>query len=176
MLANIWTPSQSTECANETCLFILFFIEAYIIPLSKLFSELTSQCTLLHSWWSKVRPWRYGHSTKHSIWNRFLPQFIYPFWTRNSGLETLRQYLKQAREELSNRLLDIVYADPAKPNKWWMSFSKRKFLSLLSSFFLLSIHLKGSWINPSKTPPLSSSLYRYLVYLSVISASISLHV
>eukprot|EP01113_Clastostelium_recurvatum_P030802 TRINITY_DN377_c0_g1_i2.p1 TRINITY_DN377_c0_g1~~TRINITY_DN377_c0_g1_i2.p1 ORF type:complete len:191 (+),score=70.36 TRINITY_DN377_c0_g1_i2:54-575(+) len=44
--------------------------------------------------------------------------------------ELLRQYLTQARTELNQRLLERVYArDPSKPGKWWMCFSKRKFLN-----------------------------------------------
>ncbi|KAI6251372.1 Actin-related protein 2/3 complex subunit 3 [Erysiphe necator] len=43
--------------------------------------------------------------------------------------ETLRQYLCQLRQELASRLLARIYAEgPDKPSKWWLSFSKRKFM------------------------------------------------
>ncbi|EGC30776.1 hypothetical protein DICPUDRAFT_58101 [Dictyostelium purpureum] len=44
--------------------------------------------------------------------------------------DTLRQYFTQLRIEIGVRLTQRVYAvDPARPNKWWMCFSKRKFLN-----------------------------------------------
>ncbi|KAF2012589.1 actin-related protein 2/3 complex subunit 4, partial [Aaosphaeria arxii CBS 175.79] len=43
--------------------------------------------------------------------------------------ETLRQYLVQMRQELATRLLNRVYGDGTNvPSKWWLSFTKRKFM------------------------------------------------
>ncbi|KAF2802647.1 ARP2/3 complex, 21 kDa p21-Arc subunit [Mytilinidion resinicola] len=43
--------------------------------------------------------------------------------------EQLRQYIMQMRQELAQRLLGRVYADGATtPSKWWLSFTKRKFM------------------------------------------------
>ncbi|KAH8820673.1 actin-related protein 2/3 complex subunit 3 [Xylogone sp. PMI_703] len=43
--------------------------------------------------------------------------------------ETLRQYLSQVRQEIAQRLLARVYDDiDSKPSKWWLSFTKRKFM------------------------------------------------
>jgi len=42
--------------------------------------------------------------------------------------ETWRLYMKQAREELSFRVLDVLYYSDGSRNKWWFSFSKRKFM------------------------------------------------
>ncbi|KAI1275891.1 ARP2/3 complex ARPC3 subunit [Xylaria sp. FL0933] len=44
--------------------------------------------------------------------------------------EQLRQYLSQVRQELAARLLARVYEDggDGKPSKWWLSFTKRKFM------------------------------------------------
>ncbi|KAJ4422017.1 subunit of the Arp2/3 complex [Gnomoniopsis sp. IMI 355080] len=43
--------------------------------------------------------------------------------------EQLRQYMGQVRQELATRLLARVYADSDdKPSKWWLSFTKRKFM------------------------------------------------
>ncbi|KLO16356.1 ARP2/3 complex 21 kDa subunit [Schizopora paradoxa] len=42
----------------------------------------------------------------------------------------LRSYIQQARVELVNRLIEILYADgTGKPSKWWMSFQKRRFMN-----------------------------------------------
>ncbi|KAI9828863.1 MAG: hypothetical protein M1819_006478 [Sarea resinae] len=46
---------------------------------------------------------------------------------RNDG-ETLRQYMSQVRQELAVRLLARVYAGGNTPSKWWLSFTKRKFM------------------------------------------------
>ena len=44
--------------------------------------------------------------------------------------EHLRQYLSQVRQELATRLLARVYEEggDGKPSKWWLSFTKRKFM------------------------------------------------
>ena len=44
--------------------------------------------------------------------------------------ETLRQYLSQVRQELAARLLARIYEEggDGKPSKWWLSFTKRKFM------------------------------------------------
>ncbi|KAI0205544.1 ARP2/3 complex ARPC3 subunit [Astrocystis sublimbata] len=44
--------------------------------------------------------------------------------------EQLRQYLAQVRQELATRLLARVYdeSEDGKPSKWWLSFTKRKFM------------------------------------------------
>lgn len=43
--------------------------------------------------------------------------------------EVLRQYMMQVRQELAERLLARVYADDeTRPSKWWLSFTKRKFM------------------------------------------------
>ncbi|MCJ1254830.1 subunit of the Arp2/3 complex [Lignoscripta atroalba] len=42
--------------------------------------------------------------------------------------EMLRQYLSQVRQELAARLLQRVYSGGNTPSKWWLSFTKRKFM------------------------------------------------
>jgi actin related protein 2/3 complex subunit 3 len=43
--------------------------------------------------------------------------------------EILRQYMSQVRQELATRLLARVYDEgDSKPSKWWLSFTKRKFM------------------------------------------------
>jgi actin related protein 2/3 complex subunit 3 len=45
--------------------------------------------------------------------------------------DQIRQYLTQLRQECGTRLLDAVYAqNENEPSKWWMCFSKRKFLNM----------------------------------------------
>jgi actin related protein 2/3 complex subunit 3 len=44
-------------------------------------------------------------------------------------IEQMRQYMQQLRQELASRLVERVY-DGAQPSKWWMCFSKRKFMNL----------------------------------------------
>ena len=43
--------------------------------------------------------------------------------------ETLKQYRSQVRQELASRLLARIYEDGSdRPSKWWLSFTKRKFM------------------------------------------------
>jgi len=44
--------------------------------------------------------------------------------------ERLRAYLKQLREEAVARLVDRLYNEDGTPNKFWMAFSKKKFMGL----------------------------------------------
>ncbi|XP_031481134.1 actin-related protein 2/3 complex subunit 3 [Nymphaea colorata] len=45
--------------------------------------------------------------------------------------ELFRNYLKQIREETSGRLLSCTYRSNGTPNKWWLAFSKRKFMNII---------------------------------------------
>mmetsp|Transcript_11859 Transcript_11859/g.36535 ORF Transcript_11859/g.36535 Transcript_11859/m.36535 type:complete len:175 (+) Transcript_11859:194-718(+) len=42
--------------------------------------------------------------------------------------EAWRLYMKQAREEVAKRALDVLYRADGTKDKWWGSFSKRKFM------------------------------------------------
>lgn len=44
--------------------------------------------------------------------------------------ELLRQYMSQVRQELAVRLLARVFEEDGdgRPSKWWLSFTKRKFM------------------------------------------------
>ena len=44
--------------------------------------------------------------------------------------QTTRDYLKQCRSELVNRMLDRLYYQDDSANKWWMSFAKRDFMGI----------------------------------------------
>ena len=57
-----------------------------------------------------------------------LNQMYEPPRDRQDG-EILRQYMSQVRQELAARLLARVYdGEDDKPSKWWLSFTKRKFM------------------------------------------------
>ncbi|GAB7355261.1 hypothetical protein MBLNU459_g5808t1 [Dothideomycetes sp. NU459] len=56
-----------------------------------------------------------------------LNQAFEPPRDRNEA-EVLRQYISQMRQELAVRLLNRIYADGPTPSKWWLSFTKRKFM------------------------------------------------
>ena len=43
--------------------------------------------------------------------------------------DSLRAYLKQAREETGARLVTRCYTAEGTPNKFWMAFSRRKFMN-----------------------------------------------
>ncbi len=44
--------------------------------------------------------------------------------------EKVRNYMKQLREECCNRMLEIFYKESQEvPNKHWMAYSKRKYVS-----------------------------------------------
>lgn len=53
---------------------------------------------------------------------------MFPPPSSRDETETFKAYIKQARTECSERLLDRFYDESGEHNKWWMSFSKRKFM------------------------------------------------
>ena len=57
------------------------------------------------------------------------PQMYEPPRDRQEA-EMLRQYMMQVRQELASRLLARIYEEggDGKPSKWWLSFTKRKFM------------------------------------------------
>ncbi|KAG8839879.1 subunit of the Arp2/3 complex [Serendipita sp. 400] len=59
------------------------------------------------------------------------PGVVWPFLTdKTSPIDSLRQYLVQARQETAGRLVEKLYADgTGKPSKWWMCFTKRRFMN-----------------------------------------------
>jgi actin related protein 2/3 complex subunit 3 len=42
-----------------------------------------------------------------------------------------RKYMEQLREETGMRLVDKVFDGPGPPNKFWIAFSKRKFMNIV---------------------------------------------
>lgn len=59
---------------------------------------------------------------------RYVLQMYEPPRDRQDA-EVLRQYMSQVRQELATRLLARVYDEgDDKPSKWWLSFTKRKFM------------------------------------------------
>ncbi len=48
----------------------------------------------------------------------------------SSEEEKFRTYLKQLKEETAKRLFAILYANDGMDLKFWLAFSKRKFLKL----------------------------------------------
>jgi len=47
--------------------------------------------------------------------------------TREEG-DAFKAYFKQARSEMSDRVLDVLYSQDGTHNKWWMCFAKKKFM------------------------------------------------
>jgi len=48
-------------------------------------------------------------------------------------LELMRQYISQLRQEMSARIIEKIYIEDSAPSKWWMCFSKRKFMGITKS-------------------------------------------
>ncbi|XP_073835592.1 actin-related protein 2/3 complex, subunit 3A [Musca autumnalis] len=42
--------------------------------------------------------------------------------------DLMRQYFLQLRHETGNRVLEKVFGEDGKPNKWWICFAKKKFM------------------------------------------------
>jgi len=53
---------------------------------------------------------------------------LYPQPSSRTESDIFRSYFKQAREELCIRLVDKLFDADGTKNKWWQSFSKRKFM------------------------------------------------
>lgn len=53
---------------------------------------------------------------------------LFPVAKDKAEGDTFKTYFKQAREELSIRICDLLFNADGSKNKWWQSFSKRKFM------------------------------------------------
>ena len=53
---------------------------------------------------------------------------LFPVAANKTEADTFKLYFKQAREELSIRICDVLFSADGKKNKWWQAFSKRKFM------------------------------------------------
>jgi len=53
--------------------------------------------------------------------------------TNKTEADNFRSYYRQLREELCNRLVEFAYLENGEPNKWWMQFSKRKFMNIATT-------------------------------------------
>jgi actin related protein 2/3 complex subunit 3 len=53
---------------------------------------------------------------------------MYPPPKSAAEAEGFRAYIKQCREEIGLRVLEVLYLPDGSKNKWWQSFSKRKFM------------------------------------------------
>ncbi|KAI9785471.1 MAG: subunit of the Arp2/3 complex [Geoglossum umbratile] len=58
----------------------------------------------------------------------FPDQTQYYHLTAPTGFPTCSIYISQVRQELAIRLLARVYAGGNTPSKWWLSFTKRRFM------------------------------------------------
>ncbi|EXJ93991.1 actin like protein 2/3 complex, subunit 3 [Capronia coronata CBS 617.96] len=89
---------------------------------------------------TKVKPHMDSKSAEKALINGALEQFSIPGEPgfplnqafeaprdRNEA-EALRSYLSQVRQELAMRLHGRLYQGGVGPSKWWLSFSKRKFM------------------------------------------------
>ena len=77
---------------------------------------------------------------KRALTSLALKQFAIPgepgfplsaMYTRAEGIEEsdlFRNYYRQIREEVNRRILGRLYYEDGSKNKWWQSFSKRKFM------------------------------------------------
>ena len=89
---------------------------------------------------SKVKPNMDQRTAEKALINGALEQFSIPGepgFPLNQAFEAprdrqeaeaLRQYLGQVRQELAVRLGQRLYTEGVGPSKWWMSFTKRKFM------------------------------------------------
>eukprot|EP01038_Epipyxis_sp_PR26KG_P014162 gene14162-19002_t len=53
---------------------------------------------------------------------------LFPAPTTTAEADTFRTYFKQAREELAIRLCERLFDADGSKNKWWQSFSKKRFM------------------------------------------------
>ncbi|KAI9810931.1 MAG: subunit of the Arp2/3 complex [Phylliscum demangeonii] len=89
---------------------------------------------------AKIKPTMSAREAEKAVMNAAMESFAIPgdagFPLNQSfeapadknDAETLRQYISQVRQELATRLLGRVYAGGNTPSKWWLSFTKRKFM------------------------------------------------
>ncbi|KAJ3027623.1 subunit of the Arp2/3 complex [Rhizophlyctis rosea] len=106
--------------ADRVLIYLILFIQECLAKLAKNPSLIEGQRTL----------------ATHAVQNFAIPgdsnfplNALYEKPASRQDADNLKQYLSQLRQELAVRLPARVY-DGDRPSKWWMSFSKRKFMGL----------------------------------------------
>ncbi|KAI9009743.1 actin-related protein 2/3 complex subunit 3 [Gaertneriomyces semiglobifer] len=106
--------------ADRVLIYLLLFIQECLGKLSKNPSLSEGQRTL----------------TTHALQNFAIPgetgfplNAMYEKPANRADADLLKQYLQQLRQECANRLITKIY-DGEHPSKWWMCFSKRKFMNI----------------------------------------------
>lgn len=89
---------------------------------------------------TKVKPNMDSRAAEKALINSALEQFSIPGEPGfplnqqyeaprdRTDAEALRSYLSQVRQELATRLHQRLYEGGVGPSKWWLSFTKRKFM------------------------------------------------
>ncbi|EGF80042.1 hypothetical protein BATDEDRAFT_89245 [Batrachochytrium dendrobatidis JAM81] len=106
--------------ADRVLIYIMLYIQECLGKLSKLPNLIEGQKVL----------------ATHAVQNFAIPgdanfplNAMYEKPTTRPDADLMKQYLTQLRQEVSLRLVLRVYEED-KPSKWWMCFSKRKFMNL----------------------------------------------
>ena len=98
------------------------------------------KATELRAWLETMPHWEAGltmgylykrkHGSKKSTFDRRFAVFDPATSTFSYYLNERDAKVKQIREETGRRLLEKVFDADGSANKWWMSFSKRKFMNI----------------------------------------------
>lgn len=128
---------ESIDLFRANSLFRNFEIKGgadrLLIYLILFISDCLSKIAASHPPWSKHEALK--QLASHAVDNFALPgdanfplSSLYSAPASRSDADTLRHYLTQARQETVARLLEKVYQQDNTPSRWWLAFTKRKFM------------------------------------------------
>eukprot|EP00842_Homolaphlyctis_polyrhiza_P004906 jgi/Hompol1/5416/HPOL_004413-RA len=106
--------------ADRVLIYLTLYIQECLGKLTKLPNSVEAQKIL----------------ATHAVQNFALPgdagfplNAMYEKPANRADIDALKQYITQLRQEVSVRLTQRIFEDD-KPSKWWMCFSKRKFMNI----------------------------------------------
>ncbi|KAI8594121.1 actin-related protein 2/3 complex subunit 3 [Geranomyces variabilis] len=106
---------------DRALIYLLLFMQECLQKLQKLPSSVEGQRTLMtHAMQNFAIPGE----------NQFPLNAMYEKPVSKNDQDQLRQYLSQLRQECASRLAAKIYDGKEVPSKWWLCFSKRKFMNL----------------------------------------------
>ena len=114
-------PLTACVLADQVLIYLILFI-----------SDCLTRISASRPPWSKHEALR--QLSSHAVDAFALPgdanfplSSLYSAPESRADADTLRQYLAQARQETAARLVEKIY-DGDTPSRWWLAFTKRKFM------------------------------------------------
>ena len=132
LICSVQTHSFATLRSRAVRTAYVLLLSQLLIYLILFISDCLSRIAASHGPWTKHEALK--QLSSHAVDGFALPgdanfplSSLYSAPASRADADALRQYLTQARQETVTRLVEKIYQDDV-PSRWWLAFTKRKFM------------------------------------------------